>query len=76
VVDGLVDVEKEESGVIALQEITLGEVEDAAAVDEREQLHPVVHLRFLNAGEQLRVARHRVHFVLDVFALEEFLSGA
>jgi hypothetical protein len=74
VVDGFVDVEEEDVCVAALEDVGLGEVDDASAVDEEEELDLVVHSRLLDPGEQLGVPGHWVHLVLDVLAFEELLG--
>jgi hypothetical protein len=75
VVDGLVDVEEEDLRLLLLDDPVVGEVDDAAAVDEEEELDAVVGARLLDAGGQLTVGSHWVDLVLDLLALEEFLSG-
>ena len=76
VVDGFVDVEEENLGGALAEDVGLGEVDDAAAVDEEEELDLVVGLRFLDAGEELGVAGDRVDLEVDALAAEEFLVMA
>lgn len=76
VVDGFVDVEEENLGGALAEDVGLGEVDDAAAVDEEEELDLVVGLRFLDAGEELGVAGDGVDLEVDALAAEEFLVMA
>lgn len=50
VVDGSVDIEEEDLGLLLLDDPVLGEVDDAAAVDEEEHLDLVVGLGLLDPG--------------------------
>jgi hypothetical protein len=75
VVDGLVDVEEEDFGLSAGDDRSLGEVDDAAAVDHEEQLHLLVGQRLSYLVGELSVLGDWVDLVLDVFAFEEFLYG-
>ena len=76
VVDGFVDVEEENLGGALAEDVGLGEVDDAAAVDEEEELDLVVGLRLLDAGEELGVAGDGVDLEVDALAAEEFLVMA
>ena len=42
-IDGFVDIEEEDVCVAALEDVGLGEVDDASAVDEEEELDLVVY---------------------------------
>ena len=75
-VDGFVDVEEEDFCLAVGEEVGLREVDDAAAVEEEEELDLVVGTRLLDAGEELGVAGDRVDLELDVLAAEEFLVMA
>ena len=75
-VDGFVDVEEEDLCLAVGEEVGLREVDDAAAVEEEEELDLVVGTRLLDAGEELGVAGDRVDLELDVLAAEEFLVMA
>lgn len=73
--DRPVDVEQKYLGLLLLNDPVVGEVDDAAAIDEKEHFNFVVCFGLLNSGPQLRVGCDWVHLVLDVLALEHFLSG-
>lgn len=75
-VDGLVDVEEEDLCGAGAEDVGLGEVDDAAAVEEEEELDLLVGAGLLDAGEELGVAGDRVDLELDVLAAEEFLVMA
>jgi hypothetical protein len=75
VVDGLVDIEEEDVCVVACEDVGLGEIDDASAVDEEEELDLVVYARLLDPVEEFSVPGHWVHLVLDVLALEQLLTN-
>lgn len=72
-VDGLVGIEEHEGGLVALQEVALGEIQYPSTVDEDEEPNLVVDLGLINSGEELGVSGYGVDLILDVLALEEFL---
>lgn len=71
--DGLIDVEEEDVGVAALEDVGLSEVDDPATVDEKEELHLLVGSRLFHLGEELAIPSHWVDLILNILALEEFL---
>lgn len=74
-VDGFVDVEKENLCLFLLNEPVFGEIDDSSAIDEEEHLDLVVGAGLLDASTQFRVGGHGVDLVLHVFAPEHLLNG-
>lgn len=74
-VDRLVDIEQEDICVVTLEDVGLGEVNNASAVDEEEELDLVIHAWLFDFGKELSVSGNWIHLVLDIFALEKFLSS-
>jgi hypothetical protein len=70
VVDGLVGIEEHQGGLVALQEIALGEIKDASTVNEYKEPDLVVNLGFFDPCKELSVSRYRIDLILDILALE------
>lgn len=72
-VDGFVGIEEHEGGLVALQEVALGEIQYPSTVDEDKEPNLVIDLGLFNSGEELSVSGDGVDLILDILALEEFL---
>ncbi len=69
-VDRLVGIEEHQGGLIALQEVALGEIEDASTVDKYKESDLLVDLRLFDPCKELSVSGDRIDLILDVLALE------
>lgn len=77
-VDGFVDIKEKDSGPLSLwvglfYEPFLGKIGGTSAIDENEELNKVVLAWIFYFFFQLGVGIDGVDFVVDAFALEEFL---
>ena len=68
------NVEQENVGLLLLDDPELGEIDEPTAVNEHEHFDSIVDARFLDTRVEVRVGGDRVDFILDVFALEHFLT--
>ena len=74
-VDGFVDVEEEDLGLLLLHDPGLSQVHDAAAVDEHKHPHLLIDAGLLHPLLDFGVGSDGVDLVLYVLALEQFLHG-
>lgn len=50
VMDRSVDIEEKDLGLLLLYDPIIGEVDDAATIDEKEHFNLIINLGFLNPG--------------------------
>ena len=73
-VDGFVNIEEKDLGFLVLLKEILSQIDQASAVDEHEHFDFLEWFWLFNAALELSVGGDRVDLILNVLALEHFLS--